>query len=182
MNSLDLGLLIPIAVAVFVGYSKGLVKQVIGFLSIGFGFIACLHLGHSVLAYTMRTQQFHTPYLPLLVYLAVFIAVYVAFRIIGLALDRLLSPTPLSVINRLFGALFGLLASLFVMGGFVWLLEQSHLLPPILLQESRLYPVVHVAFNEFITRFGELMPWLKELMANIETYFDSIAKRIDTAG
>jgi uncharacterized membrane protein required for colicin V production len=166
---------------VYVGFSKGLVKQVVGFLSLGLGFIASLHLGHSVLAYTHRTYEFDTAYLPILVYLTVFLAVYVVFRLVGLAMDRLLGQTPLSLINRLCGALFGLLSATFILGGVVWLLNKSHLVPPSLLQESLLYPVIRVAFNETIAHFGELIPWLKELMANIEAYFDTIAKRIDTA-
>ena len=103
MNLLDVCIVILCAALALFGLLRGLVHQAFS--------LGGLILGHLLaVRYNAEAQkllQFDFPHAGIAAYVLALLAVYVAVRLIGLLIERLIRGTPLSGLDRLLGALMG---------------------------------------------------------------------------
>ncbi len=124
MNSLDVFLLIFIAYFTIRGMFRGLIKELIIVLALLLGY----YLAMTFYGPTTKWLINLFPSLPqngaqILAFALIFIVVNVVLRLFGKFLEKLIKFVFLQPLNRLGGALFGLLKSLFFLSVIVFILR-----------------------------------------------------------
>ncbi len=108
MNLLDIILVVPLIWFIYRGFVKGLILGIISLASLILG----VYLGFrfAVPAADMISTHFHvvTPYLKLIVFAVIFLAVIIILFIFGKLLEKAIDLLALGFLNKLLGALFGL--------------------------------------------------------------------------
>jgi membrane protein required for colicin V production len=110
----DLALLTVLAVSVLVGLWRGLVFEIVSLL----GWLVAFVIANSAGPFLADEMPFGDPASPLRLwaaYLVVFVLVLVACTLLARMLRALISATPLSVIDRLLGGLFGVVRGALVL-------------------------------------------------------------------
>ena len=167
MNWLDYALLALIVVTAITGIFKGFVKQVIGLAAV----IAGLAL--AVLYYTQAAALFggfvkDRTLANFLGFLFIFVLVLVAGGLLGHLLTKAMVG-PLAFVNRLFGAVFGVITAVLVGGILVFAMVSFEISRPAV-QQSVLAPaclgvaraVVHAVPKDLRQRFDESYKRIRE--------------------
>jgi membrane protein required for colicin V production len=109
MNLLDIILVIPLIWLAFRGFAKGLILGIISLVALILG----LYLGFrfSVPVANMIEGYFHvaTPYLRLIAFAIIFLAVVIILFIFGKLLEKFIDMLSLGFLNKLLGGFFGLI-------------------------------------------------------------------------
>jgi membrane protein required for colicin V production len=114
MNWLDFVILIFLIVSVIGGIANGLIKSVLSFLGLIIGIVLAgrFYLSmadHLGFISSEKTAQ-------IVAFIIIFLIVTIIAGILGWLLTKIISATPLGIINRLLGGLFGLIAGFVSIG------------------------------------------------------------------
>lgn len=181
MNIIDIIALIPLLYFGAMGYKRGILKEVFGFLAMIAGILMALKASHYVLSHLSTNTQIKGPLLPLVVYCLLFLSAFVVVLLIGRLLEKIIKAAQLNVTNRIAGMLLGVLKAFFIVSLFIWLIDTAALFDDAAKSQSFSYKYVKDITPFVVENLGEIIPWFKDLISNIESYFSDIAQRIDTA-
>ncbi len=109
MGWIDLAVIALLAVAVFVGFRKGLVQEIVGIIALAAAFVAAVLL-HRAAALWVRSLVRAVPAeaAPTVGFLAVFLTVFLAITVAGWLLSKLIKATPLDLADKVGGMAVGL--------------------------------------------------------------------------
>ncbi len=107
MNSLDLFILIPIAVGFIFGLFKGLIKELTSLAAIFLGIYAAKLLSPWLAGILIKSSGFSVKTAHPVAYVLIFIAVAVALLIIAKTIDKVFDSISLDGLNKLMGGIFG---------------------------------------------------------------------------
>ena len=124
MNWLDIVLIACIIIGVIHGLVTGIVKQVISLISLVAAILlsgaVATWISHRAQPYIHNENDWFSPnVINAIFYIIAFIIIISLFAIAAKLVDRIINYTPAGIINKLFGALFGM---------FMWVLSLSILL------------------------------------------------------
>ncbi len=167
MNWLDLALLAIVVVTAIVGVFKGFVKQVIGLVAVIAGLILAVvyyEQAGAALGGLIRNRLVAD----FLGFLLVFVLVLVAGGLLGHLLTKAMIG-PLALVNRLFGALFGVIKAVLICGVLVFALVSFEVARPVV-ETSVLAPAclaitraaVNLVPQDLRARFNESYKRIRE--------------------
>ena len=172
MSTFDIILALPLAYGVFQGFRKGLMQELLAVIALVLGFILGLKLLTTVIPVVQQFIGNAYGLLPFVSFLAVFIAVIVGVRFLGLLLKKFLDITPLGVFDNLLGG---------VLGGLKFCLAISLLLyvsglagisvSGKMARESVVYPVVLKSTPYALEVMGWLLPFVKGVLSTLKGLF-----------
>jgi len=108
MNSVDLALIILLAVCALRGYWRGFFRESFGLLALVGGVAAALRLTSLGAALLQQHVPLPQPVETGLAFVLIFVVVHTVVNLIGVVLDRLAGALFLRGVNRLAGAAFGI--------------------------------------------------------------------------
>lgn len=110
MGWIDLAVLALLAVAVFMGFRKGLVQEMVGIAALAAAFVAAVIFNRQA-AHLLRGIVPSIPehIAPTVGFIAVFLAVFLAITVVGWLMSKLIKATPLDLADKLGGMAVGLL-------------------------------------------------------------------------
>lgn len=120
MNALDIVLLALVFVSLIIGLIKGLVREVVGVVSVVAGLLLAVHWYPAVGTFFHRfiSSMVASSFLG---FMAVFIGVVIIGWLIGLLISKLMKG-PLAFLNHVLGGFFGLLKGVLICGVLVFAL------------------------------------------------------------
>lgn len=139
----------------FMGFRKGLLMEVVSFLSYFIALAGALLLFKQVVAFVEK----HIPQLhhiiPFIAFALVFFVIIVSVNYTGKLLKKALSLTPFGIVDSLLGALIGLVKIVLILAAFLMLLEWLKYEQMIRwMSASKLYPyikgVANALFNSWL--------------------------------
>jgi membrane protein required for colicin V production len=167
MNWLDFVFLAIIVVTAIVGIFKGFVRQVIGLVAVVAGLVLAVVYYRQTAAVFMSfvKNQLVSNFLG---FLLIFVVVLIAGAILGHLFTKAMVG-PLAFVNRLFGAVFGLIKAVLICGIIVFALVSFEIAKPAL-ETSVLAPaclgvtraVVNLVPKDLRTRFNESYKRIRE--------------------
>jgi membrane protein required for colicin V production len=181
MNVIDIIALLPLTFFVVSGFKKGILKEVFGLFALILGIIISLQFSNYTVEQISSLRDSTSPYLPIFVYVLLFVAVFVVVIYVGNLLEKILKATQLNLGNRIAGAAIGALKAILIVSFFIWLADLADFFDENVKRESIAYLYIKQFTPVLIELIGELIPALKELIANIEEYFKNIVARIDSS-
>lgn len=109
MNWIDLLSLAVLSVFFFAGLVKGLIREVMTLAGVIVSFFAALHLAGFAALWVERWVVLPARASLLVGFLLAFVLLLVLFHILGYVVYRVVRATPLTIVDRLAGGLFGVL-------------------------------------------------------------------------
>ncbi len=146
MNYIDIILLILLAWGLISGLKNGLVHEVASLAALILGIFGAIHFSDFTSDLLIEHFELSGRYLPIISFAITFIAIVVAVHFLAGILDKLIKAIALGFINRIFGALFGILKTAFILSILIFLLnslnKKAHFLPEEKMEGSILYKPV----------------------------------------
>lgn len=172
---IDIIFAVLMAIAIFKGYSKGVIMAALSFLSFFVALIAATKLSAVVAARITVETGSTGKWMPFLSFLLVFIVVAFIIRMIGNILQKTVQTIMLGWANRLSGIL--LYASIFaiIFSVFLFYVAKMRLLPQDVLSQSFVYPFLADLGPAVIEGISTLVPIVKNALHTLQEFFDKVA-------
>jgi membrane protein required for colicin V production len=140
--SIDLVLVIVLAMAAFKGFSRGLVMAIFSFAALFVGLAAALKLSSTVANYFRHADGIPSQWWPVLAFLGVFLIAALLVRMAGGVVEKTFEIAKLGWINKIGG--FLVYASLYVLlySVVLFFLSQMNLLAPETIAKSATYAYI----------------------------------------
>ena len=150
MNIIDIILLILLALGVIQGFRKGLIHEVATLAALILGIYGAIKFSDYTASLLIEHFELSGRYLPIISFAITFIAIVIAIHFLAGILDKLIKAIALGFVNRIFGAVFGILKTAFILSILIFLLnelnEKGHFLPEDKIEGSMLYGPVSGLF------------------------------------
>lgn len=150
MNYIDIILIVPLLWGLYKGFTKGLIIEAASIIALGLAMWGAIKFHDLVSVWMNDTMQWHSKYLPLLAFALIFIGVLLIVFGIAKLIETFVKAIALGFVNKLAGAVFGMLKFGLILSVLVFVLnavEQSiRVIPAETKQGSLLYePVGKIA-------------------------------------
>jgi membrane protein required for colicin V production len=163
------------ALACYKGYTKGFIVAIFSVLGFIVGLAAALKLSTTVAAKLAEHTDFGR-WLPALSFLLVFIAAVFLVNMAGKLIQKTFETVMLGWANKLAGILLYALLYSIIFSVFVFYAVQLHFIKPESFNASLSYPFLQPLGPKVIEGFGVVIPWFKNMFAELETFFGTFAK------
>ncbi len=107
MNSLDIYIAIPIVIGLILGFSKGLIKEIIGLVILVGGIWLAKIFDSSLALWLMTKTEVNEKTAKVLAFLILFIAVAISLSVLGKIIEKAFETIALGGLNKVVGGLFG---------------------------------------------------------------------------
>ncbi|HRD57883.1 MAG TPA: CvpA family protein [Ferruginibacter sp.] len=172
---IDIVFFILIVLAVIKGYSKGFIVALFSVLGFVVGLAAALKLSSFVALQLADTLQNLGKWLPVISFLVVFITVVILVRMGAKLIQSSMEMVLLGWLNRLAGVLLYALLYGIIFSVFLFYSVQLNLLSQSTIESSNIYPYLQPLAPKIIDGLGEFIPWFKDMFAQLQAFFESIA-------
>ncbi|MCF8298229.1 MAG: CvpA family protein [Saprospiraceae bacterium] len=171
MNYLDIILIIPIIWFTYKSFSKGFIIEIATLVALILGIYAAIHFSYFASDLITDNLEIGEKYLSLTSFTLTFLIVIAIVILIGKGLEKIINLVLLGVFNKVAGAVFGLVKTVFILSVILFFInkvdEQEILLTKETKEKSILYKTVaSVAPAVFpklkIAKIKEFMPDEKE--------------------
>lgn len=174
---IDIITIVILGIAIFKGFSRGLVVGVFTFLSLFIGLAAAIKLS-SVVAYHLgRSMTVSERWLPVLAFAVVFIGVVLLVRLLARIIEKTLQLAMLGLLNRIGGILF--YACLYILAFSVVLFYADQL--PVLTQRSKeasvSYEYLAPLGPRVIDAFGKIWPVFSNMFEDLKEFFGTVSRK-----
>lgn len=171
---IDVTFLIVMLVAVYKGFSQGLIIAVFSLLAFIIGLAAALKLSVVVAHYLESSAQMSAKWLPILSFILVFIVVSLLVNICARILKKTINVAMLGGFDKLGGLIFYVIIYTIIFSVFLFFAEKSGLLNSSAIAGSRVYDYVSPWGPKVIDNIGKTIPVFKDLFFQLQTFFENV--------
>ncbi len=175
---LDIMVLALLVLALIKGLKQGLVVAALSFAAVFIGLAAALKLSTWVAGWLGNTVNIAATWLPFLAFIVIMLAVFIAVRILGAVLEQALELSLLGWANKLGGFILYALLYITVFSVIIFYAEKMQLLKPDAAAASTTYPYIHFWGPYSVEALGKIIPFFKDMFADLTNFFGSINKNI----
>ena len=173
---IDIVLLILVLLAIFKGYSKGLVLAAFSFAGIIFGLATAVKFSAIVARALHEYTHLSIGWLPFLAFLLIIIGVWILIRIVSKIIEASLELVLLGWLNRLAGVLLFALLYATVFSIILFYAHKLHLLNTSMISGSKTYSYIEPLGPKCIELFGKIIPIFKGAFDELSAFFERLTK------
>ncbi|HYC39798.1 MAG TPA: CvpA family protein [Chitinophagaceae bacterium] len=177
---LDLIFGVFIVLAIWKGWRNGLIVGLFSFVAILVGLAAAVKLSAVVANEAGKRLHVSERWLPLLAFVAVFLAALVLVRLGARAIEKLTQSLMLGFVNRIGGVLLYALIYLMVLSIMLFYGEQLGLIGPSLRERSVTYELVRPWGPRALDWIGSAIPFFRDMFAELQEFFGRLAQKSST--
>lgn len=174
---IDIAFLLVIILAIFKGLSKGLILGIFSLLAFIIGLAAALKLSAVVANYLKGSVVSLAKWLPFISFITVFILVVFLVGLGARLIKKTLRFAMLGWLDSLGGMVLYVIIFTIIFSVFLFYAEKLMLVKPEMVRDSKIYPYVSEWGPKVINSMGKIIPWFKDMFAQLEAFFDGIAKK-----
>jgi len=137
MNYLDIILIIPLLWGLYKGFSKGLIIEAATLIAFGLAVWGAIKFHDFLTVWVQNSLHWTSKYLPLLSFAIIFIGVLLIVFGIAKLIEKLVKAVSLGFINKLGGAIFGMLRYGLLLSMIIFFLEAINKNVPFIPQEIK---------------------------------------------
>lgn len=176
---IDLITLAILVVAVFKGFTKGLVMALFSLIGLFIGLAAAIKLSAITAVWLGESVNLSAKWLPLIAFLLVFVLVVVLVNSMGKMLDAAMDWAFLGWLNTAGGILFYSLVYLLIWSVLLFYLGKMELISAAAMEKSVSYPVIAPLGPVTIETLGQLIPAFKHMFEDISQFFQKLAEGME---
>ena len=109
MNYLDVIIIIPLIWGIYKGYKKGFIIEISSFIALGLGIYGGIRFSSLAAAYLSELLEVSDKIMPLISFSITFILIVIIVLSLAKMVEKLIKVIALGLVNRIAGAIFGLL-------------------------------------------------------------------------
>lgn len=175
---IDIVFAIILVIAIYKGYSRGLIIAVFSFVAVTLGLAAALKLTTVAVLYAQQHWDVHTRWLPVICFIALLLGVVLLVRLGATLLQKLVEVAMMGWLNKLGGILLYSTIFIMVYSVLLWIANQLYWLSPEIKMQSVVYPYIEHLGPAVIDGVGKLIPVFKDMFASLQSFFDTAAREI----
>lgn len=175
---IDVVFAIILVLAVYKGYSRGLIVAVFSFIAVILGLAAALKLTTVAALYAQQHWDIHTRWLPVLCFIILFVGVVFLVRFGATLIQTMVEAAMMGWLNKLGGILLYSAIFIIVYSILLWIANQLYWLSPEIKLQSVVYPYIEHLGPAVINILGKVIPVFKDMFENLQSFFDNAAKKI----
>jgi len=172
---IDIIFAVIIVLACWKGFQKGLIVAVFSILAFIIGIAAALKLSSIVAGWLKDATSISAKWLPFVSFLVVFIGVVLLVRLGAKLIEKTFETAMMGWANRLGGVVFYAMLYTIIFSVFLFYVQQVQLLKPDTIAASQTYSFIQPWGPKVIDGFGKVIPIFKDMFADLETFFGSVA-------
>ncbi len=142
------------------------------------GLAAAMKLSTVVAGYIGKAVKVSDQWLPIISFAVVFLIVIVLIRLGARAIERTVEVAMLGWVNKIGGIILFAAIYIVVFSVLLFYAEQMKFIQPETIDKSVTYSFVQPWGPKAINGFGSVIPIFKDMFAELEQFFDRIAKNI----
>ncbi|RFM35814.1 CvpA family protein [Chitinophaga silvisoli] len=177
---IDIVFAIILVIAIYKGYSRGLIVAVFSFVAVTLGLAAALKLTTVAVLYAQSHWDVHTRWLPVICFIALFLGVVLLVRLGATLLQKLVEVAMMGWLNKLGGILLYSAIFIMVYSVLLWIANQLYWLSPEIKMQSVVYPYIEHLGPAVMNAVGKLIPVFKDMFASLQSFFDNAARKIQS--
>lgn len=177
---IDIVFAILMVIAIYKGYSRGLIVAVFSFIAVTLGLAAALKLSTVTALYAQEHWGMHTRWLPVLSFIALFVGVVFAVRFGATLIQKMVEAAMLGWLNKLGGIILYSAIFIIVYSILLWIANELYWLSPELKMQSVVYPYIEHLGPVVMNLWGKIVPVFKDMFENLQSFFDNAAKEIQS--
>lgn len=143
-------------------------------IALGLGIFLAIRFSDMLSSYAIKEFELSTEFLPILSFSVIFIVVVVAVHFIGKGLEKIVNMVAMKMVNKLAGALFGLLRTALIMSILLTIINafdaQASIVPKDLRKDSILYAPLSMLAGKVVPAVKNsewVAPWVEDVDAAI---------------
>lgn len=174
---IDISFLIIVLIGIWRGWRQGLIISIFATLAWVLGITGAMKLC-TVMAIFFRDKfELQSPYVAVISFILIFIVIALIVYGMGKLLERVIEIVGLGFINRALGVLLRVLIFTFLFSMFIWLINQAGLISPETRSQSKTIGYLLPTADQAINFFGNILPAVKNIFADIEHFFEDLANK-----
>lgn len=173
---IDIAFFFVIILAIFRGISKGLILGVFSLLAFIIGLAAALKLSATVANYLKDSVVSLAKWMPVISFIFVFIIVVLLVGLGARLIKKTLQFAMLGWLDSLGGIVLYVILYTIIFSIFLFYAEVIMLVKPDVVKESNVYPYISEWGPKAINSLGNIIPWFKDMFAQLESFFEGLAK------
>jgi membrane protein required for colicin V production len=176
MSIIDIIAFALIFIGVIKGMRNGLVLGIFSVLAFIIGLAAAIKLSAVVAEQLEASTNLSQRWLPVLAFALVFVLVVFLVRLGAKLIEKALQMAMLGWLNKLGGIILYVLLYLLIFSVLLFYAEQLNLIKPATAEVSLTYPIIYPMAPEVIGALGTVLPFFRDMFAELETFFDRLAR------
>lgn len=177
---LDIIFAVIIVLAILKGYRSGLVVGLFSLVAIIIGLAAAMKLSTVVAGYIGKAVKVSDEWLPVISFAVVFFIVILLIRLGARAIEKTVEVAMLGWVNKIGGVILFVAIYTVVFSVLLFYAEQTKLVQPETINKSITYSFVQPWGPKAINGFGSIIPLFKDMFAELEQFFEGVAKKISS--
>jgi membrane protein required for colicin V production len=172
---IDLVFVCLLVLALFKGYSRGLIIAIFTFLAYIIGLAAALKLSAVVAVSLAEKANVTSSWLPVLSFALVFIAVVIVVRLAAKALKKVVTLALLGWVDMIGGIVLYFLLYLFVYSVVLFYADKIGLISTETKAASKTFEYIAPIGPTVVDGIGKIMPVFRDLFDQLAHFFDGVA-------
>jgi membrane protein required for colicin V production len=170
---------ILMAMAVFKGFSKGLIVAVFSLAAFFIGLVAAMKLSASVAVWLQNRSGVQTTWMPFISFVLVMAVVMLLIRFGAKLVEKVMAFAMFGWLNNLGGIMFYAVMYIMFFSIILFFAKGMGVITDETVKESKTYSFVAPWGPRSIEAIGKVIPVFKGLFAELETFFDGAAHKMD---
>ncbi len=176
--TIDIIFLILFLLAIYKGYSKGIIIAIFSVLAFVAGIAAAMKLSVLVADYLQQHAHLSGKWLPVLSFLLVFIAVVLLVRLGAKFIEKTFQLALLGWANRLAGVVLYIFLYTMLLSVLLFYAGQLQLAGPGFFADSRTWPYIQPLGPWAINGLGKLIPAFRDMFGALQAFFENISHKV----
>lgn len=178
---LDIIFAVVLVLAIFKGYSRGLVIGLFSLVAVIVGLAAAIKLSVVVASWIGTAVKVSEEWLPLVSFIVVFIIVVLLIRLGAKAIERTIEVAMLGWLNKIGGIILYVFIYTIVFSVLLFYAEQMQLVQPSTIDKSLTYQYIQPWGPKVINALGALIPFFRDMFDELKEFFGTLADKIPAA-
>jgi membrane protein required for colicin V production len=165
------------AMAIYKGYSRGLIVALFSAIAFIVGIAAALKLSTVVAGYLGKNVNVSQQWLPIISFIVVFLIVVFLIRMGARIVEKTVKFAMLGWINRLGGILLYAALYLVIISVALFYVQKINLVSPEVIAASKTYAFIEPWGPKAIEGFGKVIPLFKNMFDELSQFFGNVATK-----
>lgn len=175
---IDSAFFILMIIAVFKGFSKGIVVGIFSLIAFIIGLAAALKLSAVIAHHLQESSGITARWLPLIAFALVFLVVVLLVHLGAKIIRKMVSLAMLGWLDRLAGIGLYIIIYTIIFSVLLFFAEKMTLLKPETIKASKVYDYVAPWGPAVIDNLGKIIPVFKDLFLQLQSFFQNLGDKL----
>jgi membrane protein required for colicin V production len=174
---IDVLFIIILIFALYKGWRNGFVVAILSVVGLIIGLVAAMKLSAIAASHLKDSTNISVRWLPFISFMVVFIAVMLVIRLLASLITKTMEVVALGWANKLAGIVLYAVIYTIVFSVILFYIQKVHIISDQSVEQSHFYSVIQPFGPAAINGIGRVLPWFKDMFAQLESFFDNVAAK-----